>query len=363
MKAFISYSRERSADAGYLGTALRSRNFDLFLDQESIHPGEDWDEAIRRGLQRSQVLVILFDPRVADEHRYFAIELEEVEKRLLARDVLVLVVLFGPDAAAALPAKLARFQAVVVDDAPREKWVGRVLEAATRFRSERQHLRLVRSGLAGAAAVIVLLGLVVLGLRLRSGQDRAMGNNCVQSTIGADTYALADFAAGSEKLWLVGQSLWDWLGTERGLFLERRGDEPEVRLLLMARQVAGTANPAIEGMSDWDSPLYRDHLDVAHKEVVALLGKAKEKEPAYLLEARTKPLIPFSAIVVDWHREDDAKLQYLPKLYQTPGGERPIFEFSRACDPPAFDAVIDSLKAAWQDAAPVEPSAQAELLH
>lgn len=360
MKAFISYSRERSADAGYLGTALRSRKFDLFLDQESIHPGEDWDEAIRRGLRQSQVFVILFDPRAADEHRYFSIELEEVEKRVLARDVLVLVVLFGPDAAAALPAKLARFQAVVTDDAPREKWVGSVLEAATRFRSERQHLQLVRRGLAGSAAIIVLLGLVLLGLRLRPGHDSAMANNCVQLIIGAHTQDITEFAAGSEKLWLVGQSLWDWLGTERGLFLERQGEEPEVRLLLMAWQVAGTANPAIEGMSDWDGPLYRDHLDVAHKEVAALLGKAREKEPVYRLEARTKPLIPFSAIVVNWHRED-AKLQYLPKLYRTPGGERPIFEFSRACDPLGFDAVLDSLEAAWQDAAPLGPSARAEL--
>ncbi len=359
MQVFVSYPREREEDAKYLATALRNRAFRVFLDRESIKPGEDWDEAIRRGIGGSNVFVILFDPGAANEGRYFAIELDEIEARLPQHNVLGLVVLHGEASADDLPPRLARFHAITTDG-PREKWVGTLLKAAVEFRRSVRRRSALLWSLAVAALTILGLTVAVLMLGARqqaTGTVRTADETCVKLISGLGSGALTEFADGGTKVWLLGQSLKDVITAEKDFLLEvGTGPEHEVRLLLMAEsQDGGPANPVIGAMADWSDPaVYPSQFAVAHLALRSMLAEAAGRE--INVEARTKSLVPFSAVVVDWHDKEKssaARIQFLPKLYRVAGGNRPIFELERRCDPQGFDAIVASIERAWNDATPV----------
>jgi len=68
-KAFVSYSR---ADADFvlrLSQDLRAAGASIWLDKLDIHPGEEWDESIERGLSEcGRMLVVLSPHSVASEN-------------------------------------------------------------------------------------------------------------------------------------------------------------------------------------------------------------------------------------------------------------------------------------------------------
>src|SRR6185295_1470315 len=62
---FISYRRaDASADAGRLYDALRRRfgRENIFMDVDSLRPGEDWVEAVEAAVTRSDVLLAIIGP-------------------------------------------------------------------------------------------------------------------------------------------------------------------------------------------------------------------------------------------------------------------------------------------------------------
>src|SRR3954471_18952432 len=65
LTVFISYRRaDSSADAGRLYDALRRRfgRENLFMDVDSLRPGEDWVDAVEAALTRSDVLLAIIGP-------------------------------------------------------------------------------------------------------------------------------------------------------------------------------------------------------------------------------------------------------------------------------------------------------------
>src|SRR6187551_3797066 len=65
LTVFISYRRaDSSADAGRLYDALRRRfgRENLFMDVDSLRPGEDWVEAVEAAVTRSDVLLAIIGP-------------------------------------------------------------------------------------------------------------------------------------------------------------------------------------------------------------------------------------------------------------------------------------------------------------
>jgi hypothetical protein len=74
---FISYSRADEAFARQLAHSLLAADADAWLDQEDIRSGEDWSDAIQRGLERSQIMLLILSPdsmassNVADEWKYY----------------------------------------------------------------------------------------------------------------------------------------------------------------------------------------------------------------------------------------------------------------------------------------------------
>jgi hypothetical protein len=69
LTVFISYRRsDSSADAGRLYDALRRRfgRENLFMDVDSLRPGEDWVDAVEAAVTRSDVLLAIIGPTWAD---------------------------------------------------------------------------------------------------------------------------------------------------------------------------------------------------------------------------------------------------------------------------------------------------------
>ena len=77
MKLFISYSRADWATAERLADDLQQQGYNLWLDQRSIPHGANWDNEVQRGLDESDVMLVLLSPsavssqNVADEWSFF----------------------------------------------------------------------------------------------------------------------------------------------------------------------------------------------------------------------------------------------------------------------------------------------------
>jgi len=68
-KAFVSYSRADTEFVLRLCQDLRAAGASIWLDQLDIHPGEDWDEAIERGLfECGRMLAVLSPKSVASQN-------------------------------------------------------------------------------------------------------------------------------------------------------------------------------------------------------------------------------------------------------------------------------------------------------
>jgi hypothetical protein len=68
-KAFVSYSRADTDFVLRLCQDLRAAGASIWLDQLDIHPGEEWDQAIERGLSEcGRMLVVLSPKSVASQN-------------------------------------------------------------------------------------------------------------------------------------------------------------------------------------------------------------------------------------------------------------------------------------------------------
>lgn len=74
---FISYSSKDRAFASQVAQSLEQNGYDVWFDRDDIRAGEIWDDAIQRGLQASQVMLLIVSPNamqsshVKDEWSYF----------------------------------------------------------------------------------------------------------------------------------------------------------------------------------------------------------------------------------------------------------------------------------------------------
>ena len=59
---FISHATEDASFAKRLARSVRSANVDVWMAPDSIHPGEDFVDAIQRGLSDTTHLVVIMSP-------------------------------------------------------------------------------------------------------------------------------------------------------------------------------------------------------------------------------------------------------------------------------------------------------------
>jgi hypothetical protein len=77
MQVFISYSRENVTFAEQLFQDLSDYDLKIWMDMHSIHHGANWDAEVQKGLDSSDLMIVLLSPasvssqNVADEWSYF----------------------------------------------------------------------------------------------------------------------------------------------------------------------------------------------------------------------------------------------------------------------------------------------------
>ena len=89
VRIFLSYSRAQFYFAESLAHALANRGFVVWFDSQQLTTGEDWEAEIRRGLQESQVLVL-----VGSEQAIASAAVRQEWTTALAQGKTVVVALF-----------------------------------------------------------------------------------------------------------------------------------------------------------------------------------------------------------------------------------------------------------------------------
>ena len=80
MRVFLSYASEDRKQAEAIYLSLRGQGHTVFFDRTDLPPGEEYDARIRRGIERSQLLVFLVSPYSLDAGSYTLTELDIARK-------------------------------------------------------------------------------------------------------------------------------------------------------------------------------------------------------------------------------------------------------------------------------------------
>ena len=80
MRVFLSYASEDRNQAEAIYLSLRGQGHTVFFDRTDLPPGEEYDARIRRGIERSKLLVFLVSPYSLDAGSYTLTELDIAQK-------------------------------------------------------------------------------------------------------------------------------------------------------------------------------------------------------------------------------------------------------------------------------------------
>ena len=89
MQIFISYSRVDQAIAQQISSALVTQGYKIWIDVQNIPHGAHWDSEVQRGLDESDVMMVLLSPasvssqNVADEWSYFISKGKRIQPALV----------------------------------------------------------------------------------------------------------------------------------------------------------------------------------------------------------------------------------------------------------------------------------------
>lgn len=69
-RVFISYAREDEKAARRLYNDLKSRGLNPWLDKESLLPGQNWENEIRKAIKKSRYFIPLFSSTSVEKRGY-----------------------------------------------------------------------------------------------------------------------------------------------------------------------------------------------------------------------------------------------------------------------------------------------------
>jgi TIR domain-containing protein/carboxypeptidase family protein len=151
MRVFLSYAHEQRETADALSLRLHEAGHDVFFDKDDLPAAESFDDRIRRGLERSDLLVFLVSPESIGPGGYTLTELELARQRWPNPGGHVLPVMVAPTPYDEMPEYL---KAVTVLE-PKGNVVAEAAAAVEGVAGRARRRRL------GAAALV--LGLVAVG--------------------------------------------------------------------------------------------------------------------------------------------------------------------------------------------------------
>jgi len=195
-KAFVSYSRADTEFVLRLCQDLRAAGASIWLDQLDIHPGEDWDEAIERGLfECGRMLAVLSPKSVASQN-----VLDEIGYALSKKKPIIPVLHQDCE----VPYRLNRIQYVdfrTAYDEPLKHLlsaIGDAKQAPQSIPVPMDHVRFRRWYLLGGAGAAVIAGLLVAGLAVFFQRTR----------IGRALRAVADDHAAAQSVGIPLNQIW-----------------------------------------------------------------------------------------------------------------------------------------------------------
>lgn len=158
MKVFLSYSSADRPLAERIQFSLLALEWDVFFDRADLEAGLEYDQAIARAIDASDLFIFLITPESVTPGRYTLTELGLAERKWPHAGGRVLPVMLRPTAIDAVPAYLRAVNIltpvgdVVAETADATRRLARSLPVTTRLR---RRLR-TRGGIAGLASVTVL---------------------------------------------------------------------------------------------------------------------------------------------------------------------------------------------------------------
>jgi len=96
MRAFLSYASEDRATAHEVRLALLGSGVEVFMDEASLSPGQEFHTRIRESLSGSDVFVFLISPNSVSEGKYTLTELELAKQKWSHPSGSILPVLISP---------------------------------------------------------------------------------------------------------------------------------------------------------------------------------------------------------------------------------------------------------------------------
>jgi hypothetical protein len=160
VKVFLSYPSEERPVVERVNHALVALGHDVFFDRADLEPGLEYDQAIGKAIDESDVFVFFITPRSVEQGRYTLTELGLAERKWPHASGRVLPVMARPTEIAAVPSYLRAVNIftprgdIVADTAHQVHRLGRTHPWPTRI------WRFVRSpaGVATVAAIALLGG-------------------------------------------------------------------------------------------------------------------------------------------------------------------------------------------------------------
>lgn len=106
MKIFLSYSSKNHSIAEQIALALRGGGHDVFYDDHSLEPGDNFHDKIRGEIQTSDLIVFLITPSFVTDGKYTRSEIEIVRRQWPAPTGHVLPVMLETTKINQIPAYL-----------------------------------------------------------------------------------------------------------------------------------------------------------------------------------------------------------------------------------------------------------------
>lgn len=174
MRIFLSYASEDRAVADAIRLALQGDGHDVFFDREDLPPGSEYHTRIRRGIENSDLLVVLVSPRTLDAGSYTLNEISIAQNQWPTPDGRVLPVLLERVNFKELPAYLGSVTFLETEgNLPAE--VASAVERMVRD-ARRKRLRVAGAIAVAAAAIVAAVAWYLAGrgpATTRVGKDGA----------------------------------------------------------------------------------------------------------------------------------------------------------------------------------------------
>jgi formylglycine-generating enzyme required for sulfatase activity len=188
MRVFLSYSSKDRQLVEPIHLALRAQGHTVFFDRADLPPGEEYDERIRRAIEKCQLFVFMVSPDSLQAGSYTLTELSIAEKTWEDPGGRLLPVLLRPIGLDRIPAYL---KAVTLLE-PEGNVAAGVADAVHRIAVARRRALLKNAAIGVAVASIVCFGAYIYSLKRPAKLEIAGKDGAPALLVPAGNFTMGD---------------------------------------------------------------------------------------------------------------------------------------------------------------------------